>query len=228
MHNHFDIIKLIGTGSQGHVYMVKDKDCNTYAMKMIKKDCHCKIYRASTEQEILTTINHPFIPTIYHCFQTELNLYFIMDYCAGGDLYNVLRKQQYFTNTQVKYYAACIMVALEYLHFNGIIHRDVKPENILINDTGHIMLADFGLSCKSANHNVHTMIKPYSHCDGICTEPSLRCREQVGTPEYMAPEVVEGNYYTSAVDWWSFGILLYEMTFGKYLFEVIVSIIHLH
>lgn len=229
MQHDFETIKVIGNGTQGSVFLVsvknepssfsiKDKD-KMYAMKMIKKDCQCKINRASTEKEILSTINHPFIPTLHNYFETDLDLYFIMDYCSGGDLYCLLKKQQLFTNDQVKYYAACVLVALEYLHFNGIIHRDIKPENILITNTGHIMLTDFGLSCKSDNTNIHTIMKTYTHCYGICTEPGIKCREQVGTPAYMAPEIVEGKCYTSAVDWWSFGVLMYEMTFGQLPFK---------
>lgn len=134
-------------------------------MKICRKDNH-KIERALTERKILMNGNNPFISTLYFCFQTKLNLYIVMQYCAGGDFYNVINRQpnKCLTESQTKFYASCVLVALEYLHFYGIIYRDLKPENILMHESGHIILTDFDLSYHTNNQVIsRVIIKPYSH-----------------------------------------------------------------
>ena len=215
----FEKINLLGAGSCGDVYLVRHKRTKyIYAMKRLKKDTKRKnITRALTERQILTHTDYPFISTLFFCFQTELSLYIVMQYCAGGDFYYVIHGQpnNCLTEAQTKFYSSCILLALEYLHFNGIIYRDLKPENILMHESGHIVLTDFDLSFCSTDKVIPRVItKPYSHCMGVCAEPDIKCNEQVGTAEYMAPEVVIGKPYTSIVDWWSFGILFFEMLYG--------------
>jgi len=129
-------------------------------------------------------------------FQTEDKLYFILDYINGGELFFHLQKDKKFSEERVIFYGAEILLALEHLHSNGIIYRDLKPENLLLTNEGHIVLTDFGL-CK----------------EGILKEDD-RTGTFCGTPEYLAPEVLKGKGYGKAVDWWSFGSLLYEMLTG--------------
>lgn len=218
--NDFEKITLLGMGSCGCVYLVKNKtNQHTYAMKILKKDNNNrkKVTRAITEQEILAQANHPFVSKLFFCFQTQLNLYIVMQYCAGGDFYSVIKRQPNgcLTEPQTKFYASCVLLALEYLHFHGIIYRDLKPENMLMHASGHIVLTDFDLSiCSHQKATPRSIIKPYTHCSGVCVEPNIICNEQVGTAEYMAPEIIAGENYGPIVDWWSFGILIFEMLFG--------------
>jgi len=123
-------------------------------------------------------------------------LYFVMDFINGGELFYHLQKEHKFTPDRVRYYCAEIVLGLEYLHNSGVIYRDLKPENILLTDAGHIILTDFGISK-----------------EGLEAEDA-RTATFCGTPEYLAPEVLEGKGYTKAVDWWSFGTLMYEMLTG--------------
>lgn len=217
----FEKISLLGSGSFGDVYLVKHtKTDRIYAMKSLKKEyIEKKITRALTECEVLKESHHPFISTLHFCFQTELKLYIVMQYCAGGDFYNVIGRQpnKCLKESDARFYASCVLLALEYLHFNGVIYRDLKPENMLMHESGHIMLTDFDLSLRcSYDKVVHKFIeKPYSHKNGLYSEPNIKCNDQFGTPEYMAPEMVEGKVYTSIIDWWSFGIFIYEMLHGN-------------
>lgn len=217
--NDFDKIKCLGNGSAGEVYLVKKHNTNCeYAMKVIKTDTKSSTNKALTEQEILIHSHHPFIATLFYSFQTELQLYIIMPYCECGNFYHFMRKQKYkcFNEEQTKYYASCILLALEYLHFTGVIYRDLKPENILVCLSGRILLTDFNLSVYGKNKvTMKTFKKPHAHDLGVVSEPNVIMYGQVGTPEYFAPEVVDNKPYTCIVDWWSFGILIYEMFYGS-------------
>jgi len=139
---------------------------------------------------------HPFLVNLNYCFQSEENLYFIMDYINGGELFFHLQKEHKFTPDRVRFYSAEIALGLEYLHNSGVIYRDLKPENILLDADGHIKLTDFGISK-----------------EGLVASDD-RTATFCGTPEYLAPEVLEGKPYTKSVDWWSFGTLMYEMLTG--------------
>lgn len=148
----FRKLKLLGKGGAGTVYLVVLRGTDmVYAMKeltkedMIKRD---KVMRVMTEREILASANHPFIVTMYATFQTSTRLCFVMDYCAGGEFFNVLERQpnKRLQESAAKFYAAEVLLALEYLHYLGFFYRDLKPENILMRDTGHIALTDFDLS----------------------------------------------------------------------------------
>lgn len=149
-----------------------------------------------TEKEILQRLAHPFLVNLNYSFQTNDKIYFIMDYINGGELFYHLQKEHKFTPDRVKFYCAEIVLGLEYLHNSGVIYRDLKPENILLTEDGHICMTDFGISKQ-----------------GLLAEDA-RTATFCGTPEYLAPEVLEGKGYTKAVDWWSFGTLMYEMLTG--------------
>ncbi|KAG0207072.1 serine/threonine protein kinase, AGC [Mortierella sp. GBA30] len=218
-------IRLLGKGDVGKVYLVRQKDTERlYAMKVLSKKemiKRNKIKRAFAEQEILATSNHPFIVTLYHSFQSEEYLYLCMEYCMGGEFFRALqtRPGRHLLEEDAKFYAAEVIAALEYLHLMGFIYRDLKPENILLHQTGHIMLTDFDLSKQSLPAGEPTIIKNASPSmppviDTKSCIANLRTNSFVGTEEYIAPEVIRGNGHTSAVDWWTLGILIYEMLFS--------------
>jgi len=183
--------------------------------EMIKRN---KVKRTLTEREILATASHPFIVTLHWSFQNQERLFFIMDYCAGGEFFRMLQKQpgKCLPEEAVRFYSAEVLLALEYLHMMGFIYRDLKPENILVDATGHIMLTDFDLSKAAAIHVDAQVIKKMltGRASDIYATPELSTMSFVGTEEYMAPEIIANHGQTSSVDWWTFGILMYEMLFG--------------
>ncbi|XP_035381980.1 ribosomal protein S6 kinase alpha-3 isoform X1 [Electrophorus electricus] len=202
----FELRKVLGQGSFGKVFLVKKitgPDAGQlYAMKVLKK-ATLKVrdrVRTKMERDILVEVNHPFIVKLHYAFQTEGKLYLILDFLRGGDLFTRLSKEVMFTEEDVKFYLAELALALDHLHGLGIIYRDLKPENILLDEDGHIKLTDFGLSKESIDHEN----KAYSFC---------------GTVEYMAPEVVNRRGHTHSADWWSYGVLMYEMLTGTLPFQ---------
>ncbi|CAG5099584.1 Similar to Rps6ka3: Ribosomal protein S6 kinase alpha-3 (Mus musculus) [Cotesia congregata] len=204
--SHFDLLKVLGQGSFGKVFLVRKvvgKDKGTlYAMKVLKK-ATLKVrdrVRTKTERNILVDVEHPFIVRLHYAFQTEGKLYLILDFLRGGDLFSRLSKEVMFTEEDVKFYLAELALALDHIHKLGIIYRDLKPENILLDADGHMSLTDFGLS-KQPLDDTKTS---YSFC---------------GTIEYMAPEVVNRQGHSFAADWWSFGVLMFEMLTGALPFQ---------
>ena len=200
--NDFDIVSIIGRGFYGKVMLCRYKKDNAfYAIKTIRKsllinnDDTQSIFR---ERNILSQIRHPFIVSLLFAYQTKSKFYIGLEYVPGGDLFKRIRSPGIPLN-DVKIYVAEISLALQHLHNNGIVYRDLKPENVMIDEDGHIILTDFGLA-KDISHSHSTKT--------IC-----------GTADYVAPEIVSKNSYSFAVDWWALGILTYEMCFKKTPFK---------
>lgn len=203
--SHFELLKVLGQGSFGKVFLVRKtigRDANTlYAMKVLKK-ATLKVrdrVRTKMERNILADVRHPFVVKLHYAFQTEGKLYLILNFLRGGDLFHRLSKEVMFTEEDVKFYLAELALALGHLHSLGIMYRDLKPENILLDADGHISLTDFGLSKEALDEK-----KAYSFC---------------GTVEYMAPEVVSRKGHSFAADWWSYGVLMFEMLTGTLPFQ---------
>jgi serine/threonine protein kinase len=193
----FDELKLIGKGSYGRVLLVRKKqNKKLYAMKIMEKNL-IKLNRQEdhimSERSILENLKHPFLVKLYYAFQSSQRLYLITEFIQGGDYFYHLRKEKKFTEEKTKFYMAEIVLALEYLHKNKYIYRDLKPENVLIGIDGHVKLTDFGLSKPINNERAYT----------IC-----------GTAEYLAPEILLDKGYDKAVDWWSLGVLTFESLSG--------------
>lgn len=192
--------------------------------EMIKRN---KIKRVMAEQEILSTSNHPFIVTLYHSFQSDDYLYLCMEYCMGGEFFRALqtRPGKCLPEEDARFYAAEVIAALEYLHLMGFIYRDLKPENILLHQSGHVMLSDFDLSARATRPGgAPAMIRQATPNSAPMVDTrsciaDLRTNSFVGTEEYIAPEVIKGCGHTSAVDWWTLGILIYEMIFATTPFK---------
>ena len=194
----FKVLKVIGRGSFGKVCLVEYLPTHeTFAMKSLKKDLLIEqeqIENTLLEKEILQTIDYPLLCGLVFCFQTEERIYFVMPFLSGGELFQHLRKFRTFDEDKVRFYGAQIALALEYLHSKGIVYRDLKPENILMDEDGYLKLADFGMAKKLKEDE-----KAMSFC---------------GTPEYLAPEIITMEGHDKMADWWSFGILLFEMLCG--------------
>lgn len=196
----FTMIKVIGKGSFGKVTLVKEiRSGEFYALKVLRKDNIIKrnqVEHTRTERSVLGYVKHPFIVGLKYAFQSKDKLYFVLDYCAGGELFFHLGKLGKFPEPRACFYTAEIVLAISYVHNLGIIYRDLKPENVLLDAKGHIRLTDFGLSKEGI---VSSSTGAYSFC---------------GTPEYLAPEILNRQGHGRAVDWWSLGALLYEMLSG--------------
>lgn len=168
-------------------------------MKVLRKTHLLKkqqIARTRTERKVLSMVDHPFIMKLHFAFQTENKLFIVLDYCAGGELFFHLSRHKRFSEGWTRFYTAELLLALEHLHSRGIIYRDLKPENILLDSQGHVKLGDFGLAKLNVRHA----------CEGA--------KSRVGTPEYMAPEVIQKQSHGFTVDYWGLGMVTYEMMTG--------------
>ncbi|KAI1265677.1 Pkinase-domain-containing protein [Xylariaceae sp. FL1019] len=195
----FELLKVVGKGSFGKVMQVKKKDTNRiYALKTIRKAhiiSRSEVAHTLAERSVLAQINNPFIVPLKFTFQSPEKLYFVLAFVNGGELFHHLQKEQRFDVNRARFYTAELLCALECLHGFNVIYRDLKPENILLDYQGHIALCDFGL-CKLD-------MKDEDRTNTFC-----------GTPEYLAPELLMGQGYNKTVDWWTLGVLLYEMLTG--------------
>jgi serum/glucocorticoid-regulated kinase 2 len=195
----FELLSLIGKGTYGKVYQVKKKDTGRiYALKALNKEsliARHQVTHTKTERKVLQEIDHPFIVSLKYAFQTPKKVYMVMEFFNGGELFFHMKNERRFNEERAAFYGAQIVLALEYLHEKNIIYRDLKPENVLLDDQGFVKLTDFGLSIqlKTADELAKT----------IC-----------GTPEYVAPEVLKGKGYSKPVDWWTLGALLFELMTG--------------
>ncbi|XP_030940554.1 serine/threonine-protein kinase AtPK2/AtPK19-like [Quercus lobata] len=212
----FEILRVVGQGAFGKVFQVRRKKkkkenihCGSdsdsdgsrdgiYAMKVMRKDTIIKknhVDYMKAERDILTKVVHPFIVQLRYSFQTKTKLYLILDFINGGHLFFHLYRQGIFSEDQARVYTAEIVSAVSHLHKCGIVHRDLKPENILMNADGHVMLTDFGLAKE--------------------IDESSRSNSMCGTTEYMAPEILLSKGHNKDADWWSVGVLLFEMLTGQ-------------
>ncbi|KAK4789220.1 hypothetical protein SAY86_020539 [Trapa natans] len=279
---HFNLLKKLGSGDIGTVYLAELIGTNClFAIKVMDNEFlsrRNKLPRAQTEKDILQTLDHPFLPTLFAQFTSDNLSCLVMEYCPGGDLH-VLRQRQpsrRFTEPAARFYVAEVLLALEYLHMLGVVYRDLKPENILVREDGHIMLTDFDLSLRcavsptllkspkapeppkvsgTAPCTESTCVQPFCiepSCRVPCFSPRFlpvnnakavgklkneppvslnslpqlvaeptdaRSNSFVGTHEYLAPEIIKGEGHGAAVDWWTFGIFLYELLYGKTPFK---------
>ncbi|XP_048433783.1 uncharacterized protein LOC103956653 isoform X2 [Pyrus x bretschneideri] len=283
---HFKLLRTLGCGDIGSVYLAELIGSETYfAMKVMDKALLAsrkKLLRAQTEREILQSLDHPFLPTLYTHFETEKVSCLVMEFCPGGDLHALRQKQpgKHFSEHAARFYVAEVLLALEYLHMLGIIYRDLIPENVLVREDGHIMLSDFDLSLRCSvsptlvrSSNLGLETKKSAYCvQPACIQPtcvmqpdcitpacfgprffkgkpkkdkntklkkndndvynqvsplpelvaeptSARSMSFVGTHEYLAPEIIKGEGHGNAVDWWTLGIFLYELLFGRTPFK---------
>ncbi|XP_027343448.1 protein kinase PINOID 2-like [Abrus precatorius] len=270
--HHFQLLCRLGCGDIGKVFLCKihksfkpHPNCY-FAMKVVDRKSLTlknKLKRANMEKHVLSMLDHPFLPTLYANFNAYQYSCLVMDYCPGGDLFTLQQHQSdlHFSISTAKFFAAEVLLALEYLHMLGIIYRDLKPENVLIQEDGHIMLSDFDLSlhlevhpkilkfgphyeivnkrikkpmlcCRNSDEFVKRGMKKAAIADSVIllhasegahgvdmidmsAEPiNGRSHSFVGTHEYLAPEVILALGHGSAVDWWAFGVFLYELLFG--------------
>ena len=194
----FELLKVLGKGAFGKVVLAQKKDSRKYfaikiliKKKIIEMD---QMEHTKAEKMILQHINHPFLVGLEFAFQTDEKLYFVLQFMQGGELFQHLRKQKRFSEPQAKFYAACITLGIGHLHNKNYIYRDLKLENLLLDENGYVVLTDFGLAkFITADSRAHT----------FC-----------GTPEYLAPEVILGKGHNRPADWWALGILIFEMIYG--------------
>ena len=195
----FLITKLVGKGAFGKVYLVRHRGSGrTYAMKCIRKDVVIDqdfFESLKLEKDILYGVEHPFIVSMDYVFQNDFRIYFLMNFVKGGELYRHLSRMKRFSEEQAQFLIAQVALALGHLHKKNILYRDLKPENILFNEDGYLLLADFGLAKMTKSKKDQT--------NSFC-----------GTPEYLSPEMIIGTGHDHTVDWWTLGILLFELLVG--------------
>lgn len=211
----FERIEVIGQGSYGKVVLVRSKidgpaeSRKLYALKVINKMKLAKIdpelksvKNEKVIMEKLSNLDCPYIVKMYNSFETDKNAYMLLEYCPGGELYRLIQRSKRGLGPRLlKYYAACLIVGLEVLHNNNVIYKDLKTENVVINENGMAILTDFGVS-------IHSFGQEDSFLDAEFKKKQI-------TPHISAPEVIESQSFSQASDWFAFGCLLYEMAVGR-------------
>ncbi|KAM3260038.1 hypothetical protein ACQJBY_051361 [Aegilops geniculata] len=256
----FTLVRRVGAGDIGTVYLCRleaegDQSC-AYAMKVVDRRALAKkgkLGRAAAEKRVLRRLDHPFLPTMFADFDAGTDYScIVMEFCPGGDLHSLRHRMpgRRFPLASARFYAAEVLLALEYLHMMGIVYRDLKPENVLIRGDGHIMLTDFDLSLESTaspaleeawsatgEDDDGARARPIPACfpevhllrlmkwrrraaprprPRFVAEPvDARSSSFVGTHEYVAPEVASGGGHGASVDWWAYGVFLYELLYGR-------------
>lgn len=196
----FAMLKVLGKGTFGKVMLARVKKTGeVVALKILKKEvivAKDEVAHTLTENRVLKSTVHPFLTELRYSFQTKDRLIFVMEYVNGGELFFHLSRERVFSEERSRFYAAEIVLAVKYLHDNKVVYRDLKLENLLLDSDGHIKITDFGLCKEDITYGATTKT--------FC-----------GTPEYLAPEVLEDNDYGRAVDWWGVGVVMYEMMCGR-------------
>ncbi|KAL5663246.1 hypothetical protein ACJX0J_023354, partial [Zea mays] len=228
----FEIIKPISRGAFGRVFLAKKRTTgDLFAIKVLRKADMIRknaVESILAERDILITVRNPFVVRFFYSFTSRDNLYLVMEYLNGGDLYSLLRNLGCLDEDVVRVYLAEVVLALEYLHSMHIVHRDLKPDNLLIAHDGHIKLTDFGLSKVGLINNTYDLSRPVVSGASLYgdDEPQMnefeqmdhRARRQnrsaVGTPDYLAPEILLGTGHGCSADWWSVGVILFELIVG--------------
>ena len=196
--NDFRLMRVIGTGTFSRVRLAQCRRSQEFVvMKIMRKADIVKMKQVDhvrNEKTLLTRLSHPFLVSLRHSFQDRTNLYLELEYVSGGELFRLLRSQGHFSLSAVRFYASEIACALGYLHSTGVVYRDLKPENVLLTEKGHVKLTDFGFA---------KQLRDGEQAFTLC-----------GTPEYLAPELIQQRGHSFPCDWWGFGILIYEMACG--------------
>ncbi|XP_029119205.1 probable serine/threonine protein kinase IREH1 isoform X1 [Elaeis guineensis] len=228
----FEIIKPISRGAFGRVFLSKKRTTgDLFAIKVLKKADMIRknaVESILAERDILISVRNPFVVRFFYSFTSRENLYLVMEYLNGGDLYSLLRNLGCLDEEVARIYIAEVVLALEYLHSLRVVHRDLKPDNLLIAHDGHIKLTDFGLSKVGLINSTDDLSGPavsgtslygedepqVSPSDHLNQRERRKKRSAVGTPDYLAPEILLGTAHGASADWWSVGVILFELIVG--------------
>jgi len=190
------IVGTLGKGSFGHVQLVQDQTGYTYALKAVSKGQVIHLSQEEhimSEKRVMAALEHPFLVKLHATFKDDMKLYFLLEPSLGGELFSLLSEKTFFDEPTSRFFAGCVILGFEYMHSKNMIYRDLKPENLLLDNMGYLKITDFGFA------KVMSQSWTYTLC---------------GTPDYLAPEVVSGEGHGKGVDWWTLGILIYEMLNG--------------
>ncbi|XP_062118368.1 probable serine/threonine protein kinase IREH1 [Humulus lupulus] len=217
-------------GAFGRVFLAKKRTTgDLFAIKVLKKADMIRknaVESILAERDILISVRNPFVVRFFYSFTCRENLYLVMEYLNGGDLYSLLRNLGCLEEDVARVYIAEVVLALEYLHSLRVVHRDLKPDNLLIAHDGHIKLTDFGLSKVGLINSTDDLSGPAVSTTSLMVEDELELsvpehqqerrkkRSAVGTPDYLAPEILLGTGHGTTADWWSVGVILFELIVG--------------